>query len=516
MTTKFRTIQSKLRSMNRPKRRYEMQTGAIVRLNAGCFIPNEYLELVLKANPTAWGAAAIVEEDGVKKLMTTSGDDTIDIEFMQTAMKEYNKFGMTWYFCNNDASINMADVPPYILIGTGEEPLLVGFVEGNFPGYVNKDSSHPAEHFFTDKYLIPKLEGIADMVDQDFDKFLLQLEKPLFKTEVLKDVVSRGTITLVANTGASFNYSIGDTSAEYKWGWVSNNYDYAKAKAPEPKAAEPEKKKLFPNKSTVREHKDAQPNAKIADAVAAPKSEGATVLHNITVKKWKPAGNLSRKDRKDAYQQMIGYAPPGWEKDVPVEVYYGPDNKLMTFAQVKRLGLEAAKLPKLNNPRHKGDNRDNKDTDAHIIEASGEVDHVTNKKVTAEILPIMPPKSREFAKNILADVKVQKKIAENAVAIMDPNKMGMFEVKHPDFPAQLGMKSIDDFTMIEYEEFLRLSEDKHVAANLMFTFRNIIVGQRAKLGKHAQKVEAAPPTTETPTVAPVTEKKSLFPKKAAA
>lgn len=490
-----------------------MQTGAIVRLNAGCVFPNEFIETVLKNNTKGWGVAAIVEEDGQKKLMINSGDDPLDLEFIQSAVKEYNKFPMTWYFCNSDAAINIADVPPYILIGDGNDPKLVGFVEGNCPGYANKDSSHPPEHFYTDKLLIPKLMNIAEMVDEDFPKLLSQLEKPLFKTELLKDFVSRGVITLIADTGAVFDYYLPPLS-EYKWGWTSNNYGYAIAKAEEPKvvAAEPEKKKLFPNKSTVREKH--VPEA-IKEVVTPPKSEGATVLHNITVKKWKPAGTLSRKDRKDAYTQMIGYAPPGWEKDVTVEVYYGPDNKLMTFAQVKRLGLEAAKLPKLNNPRHKGDNRDNKDTEAHIVEAHEDRDHVTagGKQVAAEILPIMPPKSREFVKNILADVRVQKKIAENAVAIMDPNKMGAFEVKHPDFPAQLGMKSIDDFTMIEYEEFLRLAEDKHVAANLMFTFRNIIVGQRAKLGKHAAKVEAATPIPETETAV---KRPSLFPKKAVA
>src|SRR6185312_6885089 len=90
-------------------------------------------------------------------------------------------------------------------------------------GYKQTGSSHPSEYHFVEDYLAPKIRNIWEMLDGDIDKIFAQIEKPMFKKDVMNNV-SAGAVTLVAHNGKSISWAVGDTASEYKWGWVSHNY----------------------------------------------------------------------------------------------------------------------------------------------------------------------------------------------------------------------------------------------------------------------------------------------------
>lgn len=457
-----------------------MQGGTIVQRKANTFIPNEYLEKVLAANPNCWGAATV--SDG--ELHLNSGEEGTDLEFVQDAMKVWSNQDITFYFGHADAALNKADIPPYILIvkveGEEEIPQIVGFFDGNFPGYDKAGSSHPPEYHLATDYLVPKLEGLWEMADGDLDKVTAQLQKPYFKKELLLTSVSRGTITLVCANGVALTFAQSDLSAEYPWGWVSNTHGYATASAVADKPAK--KPSMFSGKSTVREKVEAAPDAvtektkQLAEAVAAPKTE-ATVIKNYTTKKERPPAHLSRNDRKEWYQARLGYRPPGWEKAIQIDVVYSPENKLMTFAQIKKLGAEAIGvlgLLKNNPPREQG-----KDTETHNIP---ETVTETGPAVTTEMLPIMSPDTRKHIKQMMADPAIQKIIAENAEMITDPAKVQGIEAKFADFSRQVGAESIDDFLKLDYEQLYNLGKSKlDGLAVLCWSLKNIVAAHRAKV-----------------------------------
>lgn len=497
-----------------------MQGGTIVHRKAKEFLSNDFLEKVLAANPNCWGAATVSGGE----LHLNSSDEGTDLEFVQEAMKTWPDQDITFYFGHADAALNKADIPPYILIvkkdGDEELPQIVGFFDGNFPAYDKGGSSHPPEYHLAVDYLIPKLEGLLEMADGDLDKVTAQLKKEYFKKELLLTSVSRGTITLVCANGACLTYTQKDDpqAGDIPGGWTSNKHGY-KTEAEKPKEPEkPVKKSMFDrvvggSKSTVREKVNQPDNVtdatkKLAEGAAAAELAKATspaktdtTVTGYKVKKWKPSAAASRREKKDQYKTRIGHLPLGWEQGVEIDVFYTPDDKLMTYSQVKSLGLKAAEVMALaNNPPPQRE----KDTEADHI-PQPEVKDTGEKQVTAEVLPIMSPKTREHVKDMMRTAKVQKIIAENADIIVNPAVVQSLEGKFADFSRQLGAKSIDEFIPWSYEMMYELGKTNPDGLAVMcWTYRNIVAAHRSK------KVEAAPEVKTEVVAEPPKKKPSMF------
>lgn len=481
-----------------------MQGGTIVQRKANSFIPTEYAEKLIAANPNCWGAAMVNSEG----LQLNSSDEGLTLEFFNDTQKSFPDTDITFYVGHADAAVSLQDIPPHILIvkkdGEEEIPQIVGFFDGNFPSYDKPGSSHPPEYHLAVDYLIPKLEGLWEMADGDLDKVTAQLQKPYFKKELLLTSVSRGTITLVCANGTCLTFAQSDLSAEYPWGWVSNTHSYAVV-APKTEEKPAKKPSMFAGKSTVREPAPKPDNVTaatkaIAEAVAAPKTD-ATVIGKYVVKSERPPAHHSRRERKDWYPQRIGYRPAGWEKNIAINIVYektGDKLKLMTFSQIRALGpqaIEVLNLLKDNPPKDSG-----KDTEtAHIPEVETE----TGPAVTDEMLPIMSPETRKHIKKMMADPTVQKIIAENAQMITDPTKVQAIEAKFADFARQVGATSIDDFLKLDYAQLFSLGKERlDGLAVLCWSLKNIVAAHRSKVKTEA--VATAP--VETP------KKPSMFAK----
>lgn len=471
-----------------------MQTGVIIRRNAKGLIPEAYLTKALEKNPTGWGAAIVT--DGKLQI---AGGDNLDLQLIQETIEMFKDSDITFYLCNSANAINADDIGPFTILHHNDEPQLVAFIEGKFPGYEKAGSSHPSEFHFAHEYLIPKMQDIYDMADGNLPKVMEHIKKPYFKGELLNSASPRGVITLVSTTGETLTIAKAEDSSEYSWGWVSQNYGYALA-PPEDRTQEVKKPKgMFSGKSTVREKAPA--SSAIADAVKPAATSTAT---NIVKRKEKPEERMSRSSKKDWYKQRIGYLPKGWQDSVEIEVYANGSGKLLTNSEVKKLGLTAVGLPTLNNPPQAG----SQDTVTDHVHSEGEKKPVTGG-VTTEVLPILPPSTREHIKKILADSGVQKIIGENADIISDPRKVAGLEAKFADFATQMGMKKIDDFMGWSYEMMLDLAKAKPDGIAVMcWTFRNMLAG---KMAKEATKTTVQPEVKEE-VPAP---KRGMFTKKAA-
>lgn len=477
------------------------QTGVIIRRKGNQLVPNEVFEKALINNPTAWGAA-ITTEDGLQ--INCGGAEDINVDFFQETINAFPKDDITFYLGNSDAAVNLEDVSPYVLLTNGDDPLIVAFIEGNFPGLAQEKSSHPPEFFLANSVLAPKLSELFELTDSNLDKLMVYIEKATFKKDILLNAVSRGYITIVASNGKSVTLAVGDTAKEYPWGWVSNTYDEVKPEAkPEPAA-----KTAFPKRSTVREKASVPPSGPVNQPkVEEPKTDTTAKDKAFTVSKWKPAAGMSRNQRKQEYKAILGYLPKGWADGVEVEVYRDAKNSIVRSSQVKAMGLAVAGLPKLNNPGPQH-NRDDKDTDTeHLPKPQPQAQ--PDKPVTADILPIMAPKVRDYMKDFISQKDIQKLIAENADIITDPSKVASMEKKIATFSQQLGLKdgSIHDFMQLPYEVFDKFAKEQPQGlAVLAWSFKNMLASRLAKEAKKEEPVIAAEATPEP-------AKKVAFPKR---
>jgi len=467
------------------------QTGVIIRRNANKTIPSAYLDLALKENPTAWGVSFAGEEG----LMVNCGEKP-DAELINETCKEFPDKDLIFYLCNSDGGINMEDVSPFSIIEEQDQPRLIAFVDGNFPGHVKKESSHPGEFFFFNEYLRPKFLAMAEMCDNDVNKLMAQIAKPVFKKEMLLGAVSRGYVTLVAGNGKILSFAQGDTASEYPWGWVSHNYGYAMGppKKEEPKA---EKRSMFPSKSTVREPAPAAAKKPVDTPPAT--AGAASMVKNYGTRKERPPEQYSKKDRKAWYQKRIGYCPPNWLSRPEVEVWVDPTtNRTMMYKDIQALGIGAVGVPKLNNPER------GKDTAPDHIETPAD------KQVTGEILPILSPTARDYVNKLRASDKVKKIVDENGNVLEDPRVVKQLEEKFATFAAQLGASSIDEFLCWTHEMYFNTCKDRpDVGACMLFNFRNIIAANKAK---EKSKTVTEPEKQEL-AAEELKPKRSMFPQK---
>lgn len=494
-----------------------MQTGVIVRRNPDQFIPNEFIELALKNNPSAYGAAII---DGAEGLKTSSGGkDELTVDFVKETMEAFPNRAITFYFCNSDGAVNDADLFPQILLSDGDTPRLAVFVDANMPGFVKKDSSRGAESHFVEDWLLPKFNDIAELVDGDLDKIMAYCSKDSFRKDVLQNAVSRGAITLVSEKTA-LTFATGDTCKEYPWGWTSNHYGF-EMQTEKKEDTPPVKKNMFAKRSTVRE--PAASAGPIVDQTGTPVSKVAAQIAGSTsirpqysVKKGRPEGNLSRKNKKKWYEIRIGYYPQGGDKSAEIEYYVDQTGKLLAWGQVKKLGLDAVGLPKLNNParinaQQEQEIENEKDTDPHTVEGN-DLQNQPQPKVSSEILPILPPQTRDHILKAMGTDEVKKIISESGDIVATAEQAKAMEAKFADFTKQLGDKySIQDFMKMPYEWLYKLGSEKPAGlAILAWTFKNMLV---ARMAKEATKAAAAP-VVEEKVEAPA-PKKNMFAKKVA-
>lgn len=476
-------------------------TGVTLRRNAASDLPKEYLEKALKENPTAWGVSVVTPEG----LMIAAGDGA-DIELIQNTVKEYPDRDITFFLCNSESAINMDEVMPMTLVEAKDQPHIVAFVTGDYTGFKKPGSALSSAYHFVEDYLKPKVAEIYEDFDGDIDKIFTKIEKPLFKKDLLMNASAAATVTILAYNGKAVSFAQGTEHSEYTWGWVSSNYGYAVAVPQHPKETVVQKvRSMLPaGKSTVREPAGA-PKGSVVEPKA---TAGSEAVKNYSTRKEKPNPKTTRKDKKLFYQKRIGYFPVGWEDGIAVEVWVDAEtNQMVPFHEIKSLGLQAVGVPILKNPPKAG----NKDTETEHIPHTN--DKPTGPAVTDAVLPVMSPKAREYAKDILKREDVKKMIAENGDVVEDPSKIKDEEVKIADFGTQLGMKGgIFSHVLLPFAEFKRWNRENPESFEVFaFNLRNMVCYNEAKANqklsgseKHQLAKEELAPT------------KSMLPRKASA
>lgn len=480
----------------------------IVRRNGNQYIPNDYLELLLKTHSAAYSAAFVSTEGETKELMVTRGDgDGLNLKLIQETMESLPLDDITFCFYAGDKALNMDDINPFVLL----KGQVVAFVSGEFPGYDKPTSSKSSEFFFAHEYLKPKLEMLSELVDGNLEKIVSAISKPNFKTDALNNAPSHAVITMMCADNTTISFAKTEDAAEYPWGWVSHNLGYAKAKKDDKKEGEdkPQKKGMFSSRSTVREKVGSagqaqpaapEPKPEKSDAVTATaEALKANALANYTVKKGiLPPEHLNRKERGKWYVNRIGYKPDKYDqgRGVPIDLYVDPKGQVMTLSDVKKLGMSAAKLPSRSLPP-----RTSGDTETEHIQ-HGQMDNAPpagEKSVLMERLPVMSPKARQHFEAYLKEAKVQKKIAENADIITDPTHVQAIEKKFAGFATQMGWKDMGDICKLSYDMCVELTYpelkpgepnkwfNSEIASVLLFSLKNMVAANYAKAAKKTEE-----------------------------
>lgn len=492
------------------------QFGAVVRRPAGKTMPEAYLQLLIDNN-NCMGA---VVSDGPDLVLNK--EDGLDLEYLKSTEDTYKDNDVTYYFGKSTAALDLNDISPHIILGTSDEPEMVAFVAGQFPGYAKAESSHPETFFYVHDFLQPEIESMSELCE-DVEKILNNLEKPIQKKKMLKDASSYGVVCLVGAGGWSITWAQADNAMEFEWGWTSETYGYPNAQKAEETKEVASTRKTFPKRSQRSTVREAAPGTGPSTSETTPKTPAETAKADTKqttqnakpydVRKESPPLTHSRKDRKAWYRCRIGYYPKGGEQNVAISVFFDTKTKrTLTVSQVKSLGLAKLGLPKLENP----DRDTGKDTETeHVEQTEEQRQAATSKQVSTDLMPIISPNSREFFQNLLKTQKAQKAIAETGEAVTNPQFLKEIEEKVAPYYTQLGYKDADTFWASvpkTYEFLFDVARQKpDIAAKFMHDL--MCINLSGRLRKEAKLSEQEKQELAAEELKPETPKGKVFPKR---
>lgn len=453
-----------------------MQTGVIVRRNPDQFIPDNVFEHIFKTHNSAWSAAIIDGDEGLKT--SSGGKEDMNAAHFKEIMETFPKRGITFYFAASDGAINEDDLfPQTLMFDDADNPTLSVFVDANVPGLAKKDSALSPETHFVDDWLRPKLSEIVEKNklvegdDVDIPKLMAVLSSKSFKEEALKQCVGRGAITLMSDK-STISFSTGDTAKEFPWGWMSNHLGFGVEDKP--------KKDMFAKKPKASVPASPAGTGDQPPVIVNQKKEeppkGEVALKPVySIKKDRPGPNVSRKDKKQHwYPNRIGYLPVGWENGCEIEHYVDQTGKLLVWGNIKKLGLEAAGLPKLNNPPRVGS------PEADAIDGGP---RAPGDAVVSAKIPLVTPKGRDYMNALLDRDDIKKIISETGNVVATAEQAKAMEAKIADFIVQLGRKDVTivDMMKFPYEWYHKIGQERpDILATLTWNFKNMLLPRLAK------------------------------------
>jgi hypothetical protein len=197
--------------------------GLILLKRPNMLVPKEYLDLVLPKYQTGMGVALV---EGSAITMDTVDQGVPTDAFMEMQEKIKKELAI-FYFANFPAGYMKDDIQPFTLLSSeAGNPLIVGFMDGDFSRFHQDKSDHSDEFHMANRLLVPKFQQLWRLCGENMTKFLEEIRGPLIKQELISGKTKREHILLLTNTKESVGIFDNALKADFPWGVVSNHHGY--------------------------------------------------------------------------------------------------------------------------------------------------------------------------------------------------------------------------------------------------------------------------------------------------
>lgn len=308
-----------------------MAGGVIVQRKAGATIPESYLERVLKQNPKRMGIVEINKQTG---MTATKLGAVPDLETFKQALAEKKQEVYMW-FSMYPSTFNEADIQPFLLLGTDEDPLLYVMMEGDYvaptTGSSHLDVWHASEE------MIEEIKELYELCGNDLDKLMIALRgKTQFKNFTNK-IKTNGSMLFLPSDGDSWVVEKENKFGRKfdDWGWTSNVLGWNPNKVAEDNATErkaPAKSfaEALGTKVPITPQQPGIVGTRTDTAIPAVKEplklsdDPEPVLFHFAAVHKKAVANAALKELKKLAIQV------SWNKELPPELVMTKDGKPVT------------------------------------------------------------------------------------------------------------------------------------------------------------------------------------------
>lgn len=481
--------------------------GTIVIKGAGQLIPEAYINILTDRRKSGVGVASASPE---QMLLSVCGDALATADVM-AAQEEGKEFPAVFYFASHPDKANVDDIQPYVLLKDDkDQPLVLGFVEGNFSEYADEKSERADGFHLAMTYLIPKISQFYNMVGHDIGRLEQELRSPIVSTEMKRLPSARGAIVLMLRNGACIDYNkdnmLGGT---FPWGWTSDTLGYTEnAGTTSDVNKDKPKLSLFKKPMTAsvpaspppapikKDDPPFEPDKKVGPEYQVPEHLPEGLTYNEKSGKFYaqcPDKVGPKKDREQWYRSWTGACPSNYKTKMP----QAPKVELShQMTQAMLIRVQKATEPK-------------KDVEPKYVQ-------VTNKE-PEKSRPIVSAEDKAGIATWLKSGMVEKILDASSKQILSPEQMQELESKYPTFFEITGKHVEETFNWPWDIKVYLCKNHPEVAALLLLNTTTAYASLLAKEDKKEDVAETTPNTNTGPaqaTVAAAPSGKSLFKRRA--
>lgn len=491
---------------------------------AGQSVPEAVLKAAYeKINPVCLGIAACAFDDKSNPLIAIEhvpdlkaeygqkwDDIYVGIKQLQDAMHEVQTVlvfadtaGVVTVSAEDKDQLDTPDMQPIAALtdnSTGHIHL-VAILLGDFSQFAQKESKHTPEFFAYSTDLMPRLANLMEVVDNDLDKALAQMQKPLFTKDVQRLVGGdTGLVCIMSSDGTVVNVTKGDNVLkETDYGWTTLELEAPKAEEEPSKLKKLTGKFNFtakksatgaPPKNVADEPAKEQPKVDVPKAEPEPKKvievPADTAVKAPAETYVQAPSHLSTKNElREWYLYNAGWVPEGYRKRPKIVV-------------------KPELLSAVNGKSQEPDIKDLKQLDK-VIEAK----KTTN---TSPTTPIIPADIRD---ELLSDAVVMKLLDKSSRVMPTLEQLDEIEKKYSTFSEQLGgdleLRNLHAWSFDDVKQFRAKFPD--AADVLIMSLIWAYVRNYVKNNTGADTTKTTTEETKTPMTAKSAVNLSFSPKK---
>lgn len=200
--------------------------SVIVVRNKGQKVTDDYFKKALKDYTSLFSLTTIADGEISATCVTTGEKNAVSFEGdggIKEISEAFEDHNLVMWLGQCDYEIGEGDRPPYTIVDKDGKSQIVAYLEGEFPGFVHPESSHPTETYVVAEYLAEKCQEVFDQQSEDIEKTLKVFDTPVFRKEIRNILLPRGNIVMFAANGEVMRFSVSEKTADLPWGWVSDH-----------------------------------------------------------------------------------------------------------------------------------------------------------------------------------------------------------------------------------------------------------------------------------------------------
>jgi hypothetical protein len=294
----------------------------IVAKMVGKIIPDAFMEKVFTDNKISNLGFAVATE-GVVKSISTMDKDFFNTKALAAVQENFKDDAVIFNFSIYGDGFQKDCMQPFTLItNSKEEPLLVGFLSGEYPGFHQEKSTLSPANWAVNKYLMPMIQKEYSDCGNDIKKLMDRVRTGTLQLSIAMAQQPGGFMSLLASTGEIMMFHDRRAATNFSFGWTTDTVGYSEDEV-ERKEPEVKKEKSLlslagasptPAPEPVVEP-TAVPDVKPQEAAPAEQQDDLTEFETVIVEVPKEVqGRANKQKGKDWFRNTFGFLPHNYQQ----------------------------------------------------------------------------------------------------------------------------------------------------------------------------------------------------------